>query len=85
MTTQKKPGICEAACPISDRFGASQKAPVSGEKTRRTLVQKLPGEETTTSWPVFGGSGASIYDFFLNYADKRYIILRNVNLRNGGC
>jgi hypothetical protein len=33
----------------------------------------------------FWGSGASIFDFFLNYADKRYIILRNINLRNGGC
>jgi hypothetical protein len=56
------------------------------EKTRETLVQKLPGEKkTTTIWPVFWGSGASIFDFLLNYADKRYIILRNANLHNGGC
>jgi hypothetical protein len=43
------------------------------------------GEKTTTIWPVFWDSGASIFDFLLNYADKRYIILRNANLHNGGC
>ena len=46
MTTQKKRGIYKVACLISDRFGALQKAPVSGE-TRRTFVQKLPGEKIT--------------------------------------